>query len=360
MVRMRSAVRICPAAPKSLKALCFQGFFFCKEAFRNASFFVKLQERMRYHFMRKKLNIREENGASFEEVWASFIISKTSSGVSEATIRNYHTHLKGISKHLDITMPLERLTRRELEEMVVSMRESGLAHNTVATYLRVINTFLSWCEKEGYPSVSIPNIREKDTVKEIYTDEELSILLKKPAKNCDFTEYRNWVIVNFLLNSGCRAASVRNIQNGDVDLQNHQIVLRHTKNGKIMTTPLCSQMTEILRDYMKLRKGNFDDYLFCNQFGEPLTENGLRLAIAHYNKSRGVNKTSIHLFRHTFAKKYLVDCNGNAFTLQRLLGHSTLTMSKRYCNIYDTDIAKNFDNFSPLAQISRPKEKIKI
>ena len=86
-----------------------------------------------------------------------------------------------------------------------------------------------------------------------------------------------------------------------------------------------------------------------------LTENALRLAVAHHNKSRGVQKTGIHLFRHTFAKKYLQDCGGNAFTLQRLLGHSTLAMSKRYCNIYDSDISRDFDMFSPLEQLKQPR-----
>lgn len=277
--------------------------------------------------------MNEQSGTSLKEVWESFIISQTSKGVSNSTIRNYHTHLKGISKHLDIEMPFETLTKRKLEEMVVSMRAAGLAHNTVATYLRVMNTFLRWCQREGMGDVVVPNIKEKDTVKETYTDAELTILLAKPAKNCDFCEYRNWVIINYLLNSGCRAATVRNIQNRDVDLENRQIVFRHTKSGRIQVSPLCSQMVLILGDYMAVRKGNPEDYLFCNQYGEMLTENALRLAVAHYNKSRGVQKTSLHLFRHTFARKYLVDCGGNAFTLQRLLGHSTLTMSKRYCNI---------------------------
>lgn len=55
-------------------------------------------------------------------------------------------------------------------------------------------------------------------MKETYSDDELMTLLKKPEADCKFCEYRNWVIVNFLLNSGCRAATVRNIQNQDVDL----------------------------------------------------------------------------------------------------------------------------------------------
>ena len=101
------------------------------------------------------------------------------------------------------------------------------------------------------------------------------------------------------------------------------------------------------------------DYLFCNQYGEMLSENALRLAIAHYNRSRGVGKTSIHLFRHTFARKYLVDCGGDAFMLQKLLGHSTLAMTKHYCAIYDADISKNYDRFSPLAQLQQTKSKLR-
>lgn len=61
--------------------------------------------------------------------------------------------------------------------------------------------------------------------------------------------------------------------------------------------------------------------------------------------------SAIHLFRHTFAKKYLVDCGGNAFTLHRLLGHSTLDMTKHYCAIFDANITKNYDSLFPLTQI---------
>ncbi len=310
--------------------------------------------------MRQKIGFREQPGQSIEVVYSYFIISQTSKGVSQSTINNYRSHFRSIAKHLDTAMPFDSLTKRDLEQMVVSMRVAGLAHNSIATYLRVFNTFLRWCQREGLSDLVVPNIKEKDTVKETYTDGELALLLAKPGKKSDFCEYRNWVIVNYLLNSGCRAATVRNIQNRDVDLENRQIIFRHTKSGKIQVSPLCSQMVSILKDYMALRRGQPEEYLFCNQYGEMLTENALRLAIAHYNKSRGVQKTSLHLFRHTFARKYLVDCGGNAFTLQRLLGHSTLSMSKRYCNIYDADIARNYDSFSPLAQLSKPpREKIR-
>lgn len=100
--------------------------------------------------------------------------------------------------------------------------------------------------------------------------------------------------------------------------------------------------------------------LFCTETGTQLTENGLRQSIARYNMRHGVQKTSIHLFRHTFARKYLIDCGGDAFTLPKLLGHSTLAMTKHYCAIYDADLTKNYDNFSPLAQMKASGAKIKM
>ena len=170
-------------------------------------------------------------------------------------------------------------------------------------------------------------------------------------KKCTFAEYRNGVIINLLLNNGCRAATIRNIQIKDVDIENKVIYLRHTKNKRAQVIPLCEALCGILREYMRVRGGGGDEYLFPNKNGVQLTENGLRCTISKYNRRRGVEKTSIHLFRHTFAKKYLVDCGGNAFTLQRLLGHSTLDMTKHYCTIFDADITKNYDSFSPLTQI---------
>ena len=127
-----------------------------------------------------------------------------------------------------------------------------------------------------------------------------------------------------------------------MDLNSAEVVFRHTKSKKIQVIPLCRIMVDILRDYMSVRKGKPEDYLFCDQFGGMLSENALRLAIERYNNRRGVSKTSIHMFRHTFARKYLIDCGGDAFTLQRLLGHSTLNMTKHYCSIYDADISKNY------------------
>lgn len=295
------------------------------------------------------------------EFFDDFIIAKRAKGLSDKSIKSYISHFKGISRHLDITIPIDELSKADLESMISSMRKSELSSNSISSYVRVIKTFLSWCNDEHITSLNIPRYKAEETIKETYSDCELQKLLKKPnMRKCNFSEYRTWVIINLLLNNGCRASTIRNIQNKDVDLQNLVIYLRHTKNKKSQVIPLCHELCVILKEYMHIRGGKDDDYLFPNESGKQLTDYALRSSIYRYNKRHGVDKTSIHSFRHTFARKYLVDCGGNAFTLQRLLGHSTLDMTKHYCAIFDSDIVKNYDNFSPLSQLKSNSNKIKI
>lgn len=211
--------------------------------------------------MARKITMGAQSRKSVAEVFDDFVVSKMAQGLSDITIATYRHHIRSISNHLDIQKPMEALTRKDLEAMTVSMRSSGLAHNSISSYCRVFRTFSNWCRDCGLNIPQLPNIKDKETVKEAYTDAELLALLKRPKKDCSFCDYRNWVIVNFLMNSGCRSSSVRNIQNQDVDLETRQVILRHNKNGKIQTVPLCSQMVSILREYMPVRGGKPEDYL---------------------------------------------------------------------------------------------------
>ena len=305
----------------------------------------------------KKIEMSTEKKQNFLEVFEMFITSQTAKGVADVTLRNYRYNMKNMRKFFDAEKPFDEVSKRDIETMIVAMRRAGMAHNTIATYNRMLKTFYNWCNAENLSTLSIATIKEKEAVKETYPDEELQRLLKRPDKSSDFGEFRCWVIVNFLLNCGCRASTIRSIQNKDVDFSTMQVTFRHNKNGKIQVIPLCSLMANILREYMKIRGGEPQDYLFCDVYGGMLTEDALRHAISRYNKSRGVRSTSIHKFRHTFARKYLLDCGGNAFMLQKLMGHSTLNMTKHYCLIFDNEIGKDYDLHSPLAQLSKAKRQ---
>ncbi len=165
--------------------------------------------------------IRLQRTASIEEAFRDFIISKRSKGLAEKTLESYQFHFHSIAKHLDVTQELAALQKTDLETMIAEMRGAGLAANSILSYTRTLKSFFSWCNAEGLTRLNIPLYKGEETIKETYTDKELAALLKKPdTRKSSFAEYRDWVIINFLLNSGSRAATVRAIQIRDVDLEN--------------------------------------------------------------------------------------------------------------------------------------------
>ena len=86
--------------------------------------------------------------------------------------------------------------------------------------------------------------------------------------------------------------------------------------------------------------------------GNQLNLRSFQGPIRRYNISRGVTKTSVHLFRHTFAKNFIL-AGGGMVQLQALLGHSTMDMTRHYVNIYGTDLKRNFEMLNPLDNIKR-------
>ena len=122
--------------------------------------------------MARKRIIKTTSSSTIEEVFPRFVTSQTAKGVSDSTIKTYYGHFHCIGKHLDLSTPFNLLTKEDLDNMIVSMRRSGLAHNSISSYARVFRTFLKWCNQEGLTTLQLPNFRDRETVKETYTDEE--------------------------------------------------------------------------------------------------------------------------------------------------------------------------------------------
>ena len=172
-----------------------------------------------------------------------------------------------------------------------------------------MRAFINFCIRLGYVEefkVQLLTVEKK--VKETYTDSELALLLKKPnIKKCSFVEYRNWAFINYLIATGNRVSTVINIKIEDIDFDNNTIILKKTKNKNQQIIPIANSLKTVLLEYLKYRKGMGEDYLFCSFTGGKLTREAIKRAINTYNRTRGVSKTSIHLFRHTFAKNWILN-----------------------------------------------------
>ena len=77
-----------------------------------------------------------------------------------------------------------------------------------------------------------------------------------------------------------------------------------------------------------------------------MNKNALRLIMARLGKKSGVKNCHPHRFRHTFAITYLRS-GGDLFTLQSLLGHSTLDMVQHYARIAEIDVEQAHRRASP-------------
>ena len=243
--------------------------------------------------------------------------------------------------------------QKEFGEYLTDVRE--VSEKTVETYFRDYRAFMYFAMENKIINPFSITVREVEVgVKDVYTDAEIKRLLKKPATDF-FEENRNWVLINYLLDTGNRANTIINLKVKDIDFDDSFININKQKSGKTarigLTRKLRKVLGEYISDYRSDENGEplMDAYLFCNRYGEQFTRMGISHAVANYNKSRGVHKTSIHLFRHTYAKLWITS-GGDLISLQKTLGHNTLKMVQHYSNLYATDVKDKMEKHSALNQ----------
>lgn len=291
-----------------------------------------------------------------DDAFKDFIKYCNIKNLSDATITYYEKCWEKFREFYD--GELEGITSKTIDDYVLYLKTNTTMNDvSINTFKRGLRAILYYFMKLGYVEkfkITIHHAEKK--LKETYTDRELELLLKKPdLKKCNFAEYRTWVIINFLLGTGCRANTLCNIRVKDLDLENGFVRFRKTKNKKQQIVPISHKLCLILHEYLKYRQAESDeDYLFVSIYSQKLNSNSLHQSIAKYNQRRGVMKTGIHLFRHTFAKKWIQN-GGNIFSLQKILGHSSLEMVKEYVNMFSDDIRRDYDKFNPLDNFANTK-----
>lgn len=70
------------------------------------------------------------------------------------------------------------------------------------------------------------------------------------------------------------------------------------------------------------------------------------------SKQAGIRHVHPHLLRHTFAVSYLRN-DGDVLSLMKLMGHTSLTMTKRYVLLSEVDLAAAHRKYSPADKLKR-------
>lgn len=300
----------------------------------------------------QRLSLKNTDDLTLMEAFTDFKDKCQIKNLSKETIKLYENQFLTFYRFVDDTsLLISEVTSKTVDNFILDLRSDN--HNcneiTVNSYLRGIRAFLYYCMDMNYLpqfKIHIPKVDKK--LKETYTDTELKVLLKKPdLKTCSFSEYKIWVFSNYLLATGNRISTALNVKIEDIDFTNGLIQLNHTKNRTSQLIPLSQTLATILKEYLKYRKGTPKDYVFCNTYGNKGDIRTYQDMLAAYNRRKGIEKTSAHLYRHTFAKKWILN-GGDIFRLQKILGHSDLAVVKEYVQMFGSDLSIDFDKFNPL------------
>lgn len=312
-----------------------------------------------------KRNIKKNQDSSvlLESLFYEFISEKKARNLSPATIFSYEKSFERFNKFLGERNTTEEITQKTYYAYIEDLKEDSgngvMKITSVNHYLRDVRAFLNWCmERDSIAYFKMPLQKEQETVKETYTEEECLLLLDKPHKKAGFAEWRTWAMVAWVLGTGSRAETICSIKMGDINLFKSEARIGHTKNKKAQVLNITRELNIVLNQYIRdwRSEASNEEYLFCSISGEKLTTNAQRHAFRDYCHNRGIEKTSIHALRHTFAKQFILN-TGDVFRLQKILGHSTLEMTRRYVNMFDDEVKEGLEQFTPLDRLKKTQQR---
>lgn len=296
-------------------------------------------------------------GLTFSEGCEMYILNCKQRNLRAATIEHYEQSCNQFYKFFDPDMPVSQINQAMYNDYIIYLKERLTNDVSINSYLRDLITILHFLMSNDYLTpFKMQSIKVDKAPVQTYTDKELTSLLKKPnIKRCSFSEYQSWVITCLLFSTGIRQHSLMELKVKDIDLDNFLINIRVTKTRKPLLIPINQSMLNIIQEFLRYRPyHNKDDWLFCNAYGNQLKKSTCYNMLYRYNKSRGVETTGLHRYRHTFAKQWILN-GGNVVTLSKLLGHSNLSITQNYVDLLVSDVAKQVDEINLLDKFSNKK-----
>lgn len=175
-----------------------------------------------------------------------------------------------------------------------------------------------------------------------YTDSKRQYTRRAPQGR------RNRLIILFLLDTGVRVGELVRLNVKDINLETFEVTIqpfRSSRKSKPRTVFIGRRLQKELWRYLLSRHPA--DPLFTSVRDRRLTGDSVKHLLDRIGTRANVPGTHPHRFRHTFAIQFLRN-GGDIFTLQRFLGHTSMTMVKRYLYLAKTDLENAHKRASPV------------
>lgn len=221
---------------------------------------------------------------------------------------------------------------------------------TVRGYVQVIKGFATWLVEEGYlaehPFTRVALPRTPEYVVRPLSQEEAQRLVgairtQRPA------DLRDRTIILLMLDTGLRISEVAGLSLDEARRAiTEGIVCVFGKGRKERFVPVGETVRGELRRYLIKARGASGTALFLGEGLLPYQTRGIRAMIGRRAKAASLTGVHPHRLRHTFAVMFLRK-GGDIRVLQKILGHTTLTMTAKYLNLVFEDVQAAHRDASP-------------
>lgn len=220
-----------------------------------------------------------------------------------------------------------------------------LSASSVRYYVTVAKGFSRWLvqqevfERDPAGNAAAPRAPKRQP--RPLTDEELQALAAACRADRALAGARDLAIVVTLVDTGLRVSELVKMPTA---IQPSGAVTLIGKGDKERTVYLGGEARRAILRYLRRREYPHE-LLWLGPQG-PLTPDGVRQMLTRRSSQAGIRHVNPHLLRHTFAVDFLRN-KGNMLALMKLLGHTSLSMTQRYVNLADADLAAMHRESSP-------------
>lgn len=288
------------------------------------------------------------------EAISEFITYQRVCGNSPATVDFYSIVLR-LFREFTGDVDVDELTLQLCNEYSISLSDVGISSVTKQSYIRGLRAFLNWLYDNEYIDIDLcarfKLPRAQRTQPDVLTDDEIRRLFFSFSGN-DWRTSRNRLMVALMIDSGLRRHEVVSLELGRIHVSERYLFVTG-KGNKDRYVPLADFTISCLKDYLhKTRFATPRKFLFIQESPDgigfvPITDNTVKQLFYKLKERTGIERLHPHLLRHTFATRYYMN-GGNVYTLQSILGHTSLEMTKRYVSLAHSMMMADFAKFSPL------------
>lgn len=285
-----------------------------------------------------------------------FLLDCRSRNLAAGTLRFYQQKLQPLLAWLEqrgVTSP-DEIRALHLRAWIVELADGSHTAGGVHAFYRAAKAFCTWLEAEGSVEVSpmkrvrAPKLPE-DQLEPVSMD-DVRAMLATCNSRC-LLDFRDAAIILALLDTGCRAAEFTALNYGDANLKTGALLVRSGKGRKPRMVFLGVTSRRALLKYIRKRGEPQDgEPLFATAKGGRFTYFGLRSVIERRAGQAGIAPPTLHSFRRAFALGCLRN-NVDVYSLQRLMGHASLAVLRRYLAQTEDDLREAHERGGPVDRL---------